>query len=255
MKHQLFLAFFTMSMGISFSQDMPIAFDRPGIADSPYLVEKKTWQFETGIGYADITGWSDVPNPSVMIRKLVSSNDELRLTYNYGVQMISIIKSDFKKGFDHIALGWKHRICKENGAIPESSVILNTFFPVQRLSTFSHSGIYNFDASFQFQNTLNERFALNYNLGGLITNTFKSGVLTSSVCLNIKGTERISFFTEAFVYAPLQYGEIDPGFDAGILFCPSKRLQFDLSIIDNYFGGLHYLTGLIGCSFQFGRSE
>lgn len=255
MKQLITLVFICLSIGVSFSQDMPIVFDRPGIADSPYLVEKKTWQLECGIGYANITGWSDVPNPSVMIRKLVSSNNELRLTYNYGLQMVSLIKSDLKNGFDQLALGWKHQLCKENGRIPESSFILNTYFPIQKLSTLSHSGIYNIEAGFQFQNNFNERFALNYNIGGLLTNVFKRGVVTSSLCLNITGNDRLAFFTEAFVFAPIQYGKIEPGVDFGLVFNPTKRSQIDVSIVDNFYKRNQYLTVLVGYSVSLGSKR
>ncbi len=64
MKFLSFLIGF-IAVGVSLAQETPIVFDRPGIADSPYLVEQETWQIEAEIGYSAITGWKEAPNPNV----------------------------------------------------------------------------------------------------------------------------------------------------------------------------------------------
>ena len=240
-------------IGVSFAQETSIVFDRPGIADSPYLVEQKTWQIEAGMGYSAITGWKEVPNPTVMLRKAISKNDELRLTYNYGLQMIALIKDDMSTGFDHLSLGWKRKLINEKNGIPETSFLLNAYFPLQLLNKIAHAGVYAIEAGFQCQNNLSERFALNYNMGGLITNKYKTGVLTSSVCLNIIGSEKIGFFIEGFVYAPFQNTYIELGADVGIVYNPTQSSQIDLSFINNYYNGSHYATVLFGYSISLGR--
>jgi hypothetical protein len=237
-----------MTLGVSFAQETPIVFDRPGIADSPYLVQQKAWQIEAGIGYSAITGLKEVPNPTVMVRTAISKNDELRLTYNYGLQMIALIKEDMSTGFDHLALGWKRKLMGEKNGLPETSFLLNTYFPIQQLSKIAHAGLYNFEAGFQFQNNLSKRFALNYNLGGLITNKYSSGVFTSSVCLNLSASEKIGFFVEGFMYAPLNNSPVEPGLDFGIVFTPTSTIQFDFSLIENRFLGNDYVTALLGFS-------
>jgi hypothetical protein len=243
-----------MTIGVSLAQETPIVFDRPGIADSPYLVQQKAWQIEAGVGYSAITGWKEVPNPTVMVRKTISKNDELRLTYNYGLQMIALIKDDMSTGFDHLALGWKRKLINEKNWLPEASFLLNTYFPMQLLNKIAHSGVYNVEAGFQFQNNLSKRFALNYNFGGLITNKYRTGVLTTSVCLNITGSDNIGFFVEGFLYAPFQSTLIEPGADIGIVYNPTERSQIDLSVIDNYYNGVHYATVLFGYSISLGRN-
>jgi hypothetical protein len=236
----------------AFAQETPIVFDRPGIADSPYLVAQKTWQFETGIGYSALTGWRDVPNPSLMLRKAISKNDELRLTYNYGLQTIALTKDDLTMGFNHFALGWKRKLAREHKWVPESSFIVNMYFPFKLMNNIFHSGVYNFEAGFQFQNNLNSRFSLNYNVGTLLTNKYTRGTLTSSLCMNFNATEKLGFFVEGFLYAPFSQYVFEPGADAGFVFNPTKRTQLDFSIIENYYNRSHYLTLLIGYSISIG---
>ncbi len=250
---RVFLAIFLHQF--AFGQDSIIVFDRPGIADSPYIVESKAWQFETGFEFSDISGWSNFFLPSIMLRKALSSKDELRLTYNYSIQTMSLIMRDLSKGYTNIALGWKHKLWSENSCIPDASFIINTFFPLDQLKNIGHSKEYNVELGFQFQNNINHRFSLNYNLGTLFSNSFDKGALNTSLCVGISGTEKIGFFVEAFCVSPFQPLGFQPGFDFGVLFYPSKRTQIDVSLIDNTYVGVHYLSALIGYSFQISRKQ
>ncbi len=237
------------------AQDTSIVFDRPGIADSPYIVGENSWQFETGFEYADYSGLGDFVLPTIMLRKALSSIDELRITFNYGVQMMSLIKRDISKGYDNIALGWKHKIWNETAYLPDASFMINTFFPIQELKHVGHSKEYNVELGFQFQNTINRRFSLNYNLGTIFSSGFNKGALNTALCLGIAGTEKLGFFVEGFCVSPFKPFGMEPGFDFGALFYPSKRTQIDVSVIDNTYRGVHYYAVLIGFSFQMTKTK
>ena len=239
---------FSLISIISFAQDTTIVFDRPWIADSPYLVDKKAWQIETGASYMKKSGLENSYLPSIMLRKYIGWKSELRLTCNYEPQMFSIIKRDLEENIDPIAIGLKHKIFKENEWIPEASMIINTYYPMQRINKIGKENRYNAEASFQFHHNINDRLGLNYNFGGIISNQFTNGILTYSFCLNINPHHHFGFFIEGFGYKPIKNNFKEWGYDAGILFYPTKKSQIDLSIIDNAFDKTHYASLLIGYS-------
>ena len=233
---------------IAFAQDTTIVFDRPGIADSPYLVDNNIWQLETGLSYMKKSGIENSYLPSVMLRKYIGWKSELRLTCNYEPQMFSIIKKDLEENIDPFAIGFKHKLFKENNWIPEASVIINTYYPMQRINKIGKENHFNAEANFQFHNNINDRLGLNYNFGAIMTNDYKKGIMTYSFCLNINPHHRFGFFAEGFGYKALKNNTSEWGYDAGVLFYPNKKSQIDFSIIDNVFNKTHYASILIGYS-------
>jgi hypothetical protein len=231
------------------AQDTVVVFDRPGIAESPYIVAVKRCQIEAGVGYADFSGLSEAILPSVLLRKCIFKNTEIRAAFNYEPQMIGIIKDHIKNDFDPIALGVKSKICKEKGLLPESSFILNTYFPMQLIGK-KNTGTFNVEGAFQFQNNFADVWSLNYNIGTLFGDRFPRGILSYATCLSVAVSNRIGIFSEIFGYQPFaKRGEI--GVDFGVVFNPTKWSQIDFSVIDNVENQLHYGSLLVGYSFTF----
>jgi len=78
MKLVLYIFILSVSFGI-FSQDTLVVFDRPGVADSPFLVPEKTYFLESGLGISDQSEVSDLLYPNIMLRKRILKTTELRL--------------------------------------------------------------------------------------------------------------------------------------------------------------------------------
>jgi hypothetical protein len=237
-----------MTVSVVFSQDSLIVFDRPGVADSPYITGKGNWQLETGMAYAEVGGISEAILPSFMLRKSFLGANELRIAFNYEPQMMGIIKRHMALDQDPIALGIKRKLWKEHGVLPEASLIANTYFPMQLLNKISKSNTYNVELGLQFQNNFNDYFALNYNLGTIITNHYNTGIINYSLCLNISAKENLGFFIETFGYSPIQNEISEIGFDFGCVFNPTEKSQIDISFIDNIYSNTHYGSLLIGYS-------
>jgi hypothetical protein len=238
-----------LTVSVIHAQDTLTVFDRPGVADSPYITDSENWQFETGLAYSENGGLSEAILPSAMLRKSFLGANELRIAFNYEPQMMALINRHISLDQDPIAIGIKRKILRESGFIPEASLLVNTYYPMQEISALGKTGTYNAELGFQFQNNLNEIFALNYNFGGIITDHHQKGILSYSLCLNITATDNLGFFTEIFGYSPLDSSQEEIGFDFGCVFNPTSNTQIDLSYITNYYNNSSYGSLLIGYSF------
>lgn len=232
----------------SFAQDSLLIFDRPGVAESPYIVNINCWQIESGISYLSKTGISSSILPSIMIRKYLAYKTEVRLTMNYEPQMMGIILEHFKQNIDPVALGVKHKLWEEKNLIPEASILVNTYYPLQKLSSLNKNSIYNVEIGFQFQQKINKILDINYNIGTIFTNNYTKGIINYSICSNLSLTKNIGVFIEYFGYKPINIIE-ESGFDCGVIFMLNKHSQIDLSIINNIYQNNHYLSILLGYSF------
>ncbi len=250
MKRYYFFFIISCVHTLGWTQDSIIVFDRPGIAESPYIVDVQRWQIETGVGYAEFSGISEAVLPSLLLRKYIFKNTELRYAFNYEPQMLAIIKENIKSDFDPMALGIKTKLCKEKGIRPESSFLLNTYFPMQLIGKKNTSGTFNLETGFQCHNNFNETFGLNYNIGTIFSNIDTKGIIYYSSCLNIKVADNLGLFVETFGYVPLQK-KLELGFDIGIVYNPNRNSQIDISIIDNIEFQNHYASVLIGYSIFF----
>jgi hypothetical protein len=230
-----------------FSQDTLVVFDRPGVADSPYLVGKGIWQIENGITYSNKTGLSSSLIPSILLRKYVGYQTEIRVGINYEPQMMDIILDNEIHSYTPIAIGIKHKLWKEVKFRPEASLIVNTFSPIQKLGELRKSANSNFELGVQFQNNINSKLGINYNIGSLFTHNFSTSMLTYAICTNYSITNKISVFGEFFSYLSKQVSN-EFGFDGGIVYFPSVHSQIDLSLVNNKFDKNHYFSLLIGYS-------
>jgi hypothetical protein len=127
MKLVLYIFILSVSFG-AFSQDTLVVFDRPGVADSPYLVPEKTYFFESGIGISDQSEVSDLLYPSIMVRKRIFKTTELRLATSTFPQSIRLMRQITEKSPILGSIGAKQRIVREKKWIPETAVILNSYY-------------------------------------------------------------------------------------------------------------------------------
>ncbi len=252
MKTIIFILSLFISINI-LSQDTLIVFDRPGVAESPYLVGNRVWQIENGFTYLNKIGLSSSLIPSFLLRKFLGAQTEIRLGINFEPQMMHVILDNETHSYIPIAIGIKHKLWEELKYIPEASVIVNSFSPIQKLGKLNKSENYNFELGLQFQNNLNSNIGINYNIGTLITHNFSNYILSYAICANYSLSNKVSVFGEFFSYMSKQIVN-EFGFDGGIVYFPNAYSQIDLSVINNRFEKNNYLSVLLGYSFSLNKS-
>jgi hypothetical protein len=234
---------------LGWSQDAPVIFDRPGISDSPYIVDSNRWIVESVISASDQSDLSSVLTPNIMVRKYLGFKTELRATYNYSPQMMGMINKNQTLGFDFIALGFKRKLWMETKVLPEASMIINTFYPTQRIASFKQNNIYNLEVCFQFQSHISDYFALNYNVGTIFTDQYKKGIINYSLCATGLIHKDVEAFIEVFGYSVAnEHAEF--GYDAGIIYYPNRWSQIDVSMVNNRLYTTTYSGLFLGYSFS-----
>lgn len=235
----------------SIAQTQKFVFDRPGIADGPYVVSKSFPQIEGGFSYNTASDIQSSLNPGIMLRWGLFQKDELRLCYNYIPQSLFVMEKYALTGSINTALGWKHSLLKENHLIPETSVILNTFLPMKssQIKIINYMG---YELGFQFLNNFNENISLNYNVNTILNPGNDLFLGNYSICLNFNPLEKLGLFAENFSYIDIIHAyKAEWGFDAGIIFTPTNNSQIDFSAVLNRYGNENDLTYLIGYSYAF----
>lgn len=226
-------------------------FDRPGVADGPYLVKSTQPQLELGWSGSDQSTWQECFYPSAMIRAKFWKRQEWRIAYNYVPQSSWIIRHFNKNNFSGIALGTKIGMVKEQGRKPEIALLINWFAPTQIVKNFYNgkkSKEQYLELGALFQNNWSNGFSLNYNLGALISR-WSEFQLTQSICLSKSLDDNWALFVEQFGYFGCQSQEV--GFDGGITYRLHTRHQLDLSYVFNYLSRVNYGTVLLGYSFRY----
>lgn len=217
---------------LGFTQDSIITFDRPGIADSPYLTPNGTIQLELGTSYTAFTGITESYLPAVLLRIPIKNKTEIRFALNYEPQSLKYILYNFTSDFDPIAIGFKRKIKKEYKRSPEIAFSANAFYPIQGLNNINIHHV-NADFYFLFHDNIGKRSGLNYNIGYIYANSHLKNVLAWSFCYNHKITDKTTAFAEYFGYYHFLNKKLETGFDAGLVYEFGKTFQLDISYIFN----------------------
>jgi hypothetical protein len=248
MKLVLYIFILSVSFGI-FSQDTLVVFDRPGVADSPFLVPEKTYFLESGLGISDQSEVSDLLYPSIMLRKRILKTTELRLASSTFPQSLNLMRQTTDQNPIIGSIGAKQRVFREKKWRPETAIILNSYF---NFSSTNKPNLANFiwETQLLFQSTLTNWFSINYNLGYIHYATENQHYLNQSTCFNFQLTKKTSAFVENFNYVSLNSNSPEICYDFGFTHLITQNIQVDLSYIANSFNKAHYGTLLGGISFR-----
>ncbi len=239
MEKYLFLSIFLLIGNIksAFSQSDSIAqisFDRPGIADSPYIVDLQNWQVEFGASTAKNGDWSDLLYSSVMLRKSIHKRFELRLTMMH--QPVSFLLDNFYETAAKrypISLFGKWKIADEKGFLPDMALLGGFIVPIQKDFAIKNMG---YELYLMCQNNISPLFSINYG-GGILQNHPQAGLMHNySLCFNILLSSQLGIFVENYAYAKNWTKDWEEGIDCGIVYSPVPKTQIDLS------GGYHFLA-------------
>jgi hypothetical protein len=215
-----------------YAQDTTTVFDRPGAADSPYLVPHQGVIIETGFSFVPESDFKNVFIPGALIRYSPTQLSELRMGINYLPPSFSVYRYNEMNNLTGYSFGFKRKLMKEERHLPELALMTNIVFYTnhgeEQLQFKPH-----FENFLLFHNNVFDFLGINYNLGVLVPfETDKNTLLHYSVCLNFNTHDKVSFFAEHFFYHEIG-ARPEFNFDAGVMYLPCKNLQLDLS----YAGG------------------
>ncbi len=222
------LAVFILLMcivSVALSQDKlnELTVDRPGVAETPYTVAPKHYQFEIGFDFYDRPGGKIYNLPVVLFRTGINEKTELRLSSRY-VQDKTL--SNAYDGVSPFSAGFKRHVVKQKKWVPEIDVLANLVVPLS--PSMDQSSKLGYDFLLLFQNDFYPNSALNYNIGYLWDYVRGTNAFTISACYNYLPFERVNFFVEYFCFVPDGWwGE--QGIDSGVTFLAVDNVQLDLS--------------------------
>ncbi len=225
-----------------------IIFDRPGIADSPYILPSGTFQGEFGIVYNNVFGIEESYLPAFLGRIPLSGKAELRVGLNYEPQSVQFITQNFQENHDPLSLGFKYNLSKKKQKPhPEFAFCGNVFTPLQQLG--NREAKYHADFYLLIQHNFNKTHELNLNLGIAYFSNLSSTTFPLSFCYNLNIDPKWTLFLEGFTYYFEKSNKWDSGWDTGIVWQFHEYLQVDFSWIQNR--GLYQNLNFFGLGFSF----
>jgi hypothetical protein len=209
-------------VGVVQAQGSQVVFDRPGVADSPYLPNSNFGYLESGINLNFPPERLSFSILNCMLRKRIMQKIEGRIGVNC-IPASYAISNAFSNSKDiPIYLASKiPLVSREKFAF---STLVSFISPLN----FSQNAV-EFNTLYQWD--LNTRFSFNWNLG--MIKSFNHVVYsTSSFCGILNVTNDFSFFLESYNY--LSFKLINEyGFDFGMTKIWFAKHQIDLSFLFN----------------------
>lgn len=196
---------------ISVAQTETINTDRPDQSDGVTTVFKNHFQIENGITIAKKT----VVN-NLMLRYGLTKSTEFRLLIDYGKELSST-------GFKPLTFSIKQKLLEQNGIVPATSFV--GYIAYEKISgkDFSSNELL-YELKFAFENEINHIFSIGYNAG--TTRKFKD--YNFSFSLAMAPLKKLSAYVEYF--STIRKGWDEHNMDAGILFTPHPKIQFDIAV-------------------------
>jgi len=164
----------------------------------------------------------NVTYTNLLLRYGLFERAEIRLTQNYlGFRSDSLNLY----GLSPTALGTKIDIIDENGVLPEIGVLATYAFTNGDANFTTDSAVK--DIRFCFQHTLNEKLALDYNLGAFWEGSGQATTLWT-VLLAMSATDRLGVFIEPYGFK-VRNQVADTRINGGGTYLLSDRLQVDMT--------------------------
>lgn len=203
--------------------------DRPGEAETPFLVPKGWLQTETGFGKeTDHFDNYTLAAPTALLKYGLSKKFEFRLELNEISEHERLIPNPKTiTGLSPVEIGAKIALLEERGLLPKTSFITHLGLPFLSSRPFRTPHL---APSFRFtmQNSITDEIALGYNIGAEWdgTSATPSWIYTFAPGFNLG--ERWYVFAEAFGY--ITKGERPQhNLDAGVGYFLSNNTKLDMS--------------------------
>ena len=223
MKRIIFTVLMMFSFVGIFAQEVEFTADRPGASTGPSTVAKGVIQLEQGVQYDGDGGKGAFTFSNTMFRYGLFNGVELRLCgdgfiYNNG--------SKWKPAFSGVSIGTKIRCYEGDGAVPAVSVLADFSIPYTGTEGFV---VENFTPSLYllFENNLNDKFSLGYNVGAEWNGVSPSPVAFLALCLGYSINDDLGCFVESYNYLAKAGNQFCADFGFNYMVAP--KVQLDLA--------------------------
>jgi hypothetical protein len=198
--------------------------DRPGIAESPFTVAPRHYQFEVGFDYFKRPTGELYSLPVALFRTGVTKRAELRISTRHIVDHTEI---DRFEGVTPLSIGGKVHIIKQDQWVPETDIMATVVIPINPSSTQAKN--LGYEVVLLFQNDFYQNTAINYNVGYVWDSNRGVSIFTGSFCFNYLPTRKLGLFVEYFGFMPKDRPS-EHGLDGGMTYLVGNSLQLDLSV-------------------------
>lgn len=227
------LAFITTFASSAFGQEKPeLVTDRPDQTEAPAIVPRGALQVETGLVFerdvdhgVETDSWA---YNTTLIKYGVNENFEFRFITEYLGETISDDENPATKirGFSPLAIGMKLKLADEKGFWPQAALIghVNLRAGSKEFQPEYTSG----EFRLTFAHTLNENFALSYNVGAEWNGFTPEATFLYTLSLGYAFNDRLGAFIETYSFFP-EDAKADNRADAGVTYKITPVVQADIS--------------------------
>ena len=244
-------AIFTVLMIFSFvgvlAQEAEFTADRPGASTGPSIVAKGVIQWEQGMQYDGDGGKGTFTFSNTMFRYGLFDGVELRLC---GDGFMYDNESRWKPAFTGVSIGAKIRCFEGEGAVPALSVLADLSIPKTGSKGFV---VENLAPSLYllFENPLNDKLSLGYNVGAEWDGEATSPVTFAAVCLGYSMTESLGCFVESYNYLAKDNNQYCADF--GFSYMLARKVQLDVAANLDLCDPAHCWAVSFGVAWQINR--
>ena len=203
----------------------PVQLDRPDQTECPFIVPSGYFQMENGGSFEQVSdNISSIIHPTSLWKFGLNDNSEFRLITEFNTIKIDSFSST---GLSPVTIGFKTKICEENGIIPKTSFIGHLTLPA--LASKDLEATYYAPAfRFTMQHTLSDRLCLAYNLGAEWDGETAEPTFIYTLTSGLSITDRMGFYAELYGFIP-QIAQPDHRFDCGFVYSIGPGFIIDLS--------------------------
>lgn len=208
------------------AQDLPsIQTDRPDQTECPFITPEGYLQIENGFSYEKIDNNSNgIVAPTILTKFGITDYFELRLITEF---VINQENSTTFSGINPILFGFKTKLLKEKGIIPNTSLIAHIGIP-KAASTPYLVDYYYPEFRFTMQHTISEKQSLSYNLGAEWNGISTKPTFIYTLTTGYSFTDKIGGYIELYGFIP-ETGKSDHRFDGGLNYLFNPNHQLDIS--------------------------
>ena len=201
--------------------------DRPGASTGPAVIGHRVIQLEQGIQYDGDSGAGTFTFSNTLLRYGLFPNMELRLGGDgFIYQNTNAGIEQWLPAFSGLSIGAKIKCFDGVGAIPAVSVLANFSIPNTASKAF---GVDYLAPSLYllFENPINDRFSIGYNVGAEWDGTLPSPTTFAALCLGFSATDNLGCFVESYNY----FNKLGNAYcmDFGFNWQVSRKVQLDIA--------------------------
>ena len=215
--------------------------DRPDQTETPVLTPVRYFQGEFGFNKENKGSDYRLPHPTALLKYGINKRFELRVEASAATDKFKNGANNLtESGLEPVEIGTKIALLEEKGLRPKTSLIAHVGLP------FLGSKIYrspHLSPSFRFtmQNTINDNFAIGYNLGAEWDGASAMPTWLYTIAPGFNLGEKWYTYVEAFGFIA-KYQKPQHSVDAGIAYFVNNDLKLDVSAglglsseaLDNY---------------------